>query len=164
MRQVRAPRFSALPRAPNGMKTRRRGSRFRQARTTDAADSRRQPPPEPLAALPVRLHGPYNPWHPRLDHLGRTFLPKSAPGAIGGCEARTQRRIRSRRLRMRPRTTHRAAERGQAMECFVSLGAQTNPPAGWFESTVPSRTKTHLAAPISYRIYIAPASARRAGC
>ena len=25
---------------------------------------------------------------------------------------------------------HSAAERGQAMECFVSLGAQTNPPTG----------------------------------
>ena len=36
----------------------------------------------------------------------------------------------SQRLRMRPRTTHRAAEHDEAMECFVSLDAQTNPPAG----------------------------------
>src|SRR5450759_5617208 len=42
-------------------------------------------------------------------------------GAIGECEARTQRRVRSRRLRIRPRTTHRAAERGQWVECFVLL-------------------------------------------
>ena len=47
-------------------------------------------------------------------------------GAIGGCEARTQRRVRSWRLRMRPRTTYRAAERGQWVECFVSLRAQTS--------------------------------------
>jgi len=42
-------------------------------------------------------------------------------GAIGGCEARTQRLGRSRRLRARPRTTQRAAERGQAAECFVLI-------------------------------------------
>jgi hypothetical protein len=42
-----------------------------QAYTTD---SRRQRPPEPLTALPVRFRGPFDPWHPRLDHLGRAFL------------------------------------------------------------------------------------------
>ena len=68
-------------------------------------------------------------------------------GVIGGCEARTQCRVRSWRLRTRPRTTHRAAERGQAMECFVSLGAQKNPPAGLSHSTVPNAQKTHAGVP-----------------
>ena len=31
---------------------------------------------------------------------------------------------------MRPMTTHRAAERGQAVECFVSLGAYKPPTSG----------------------------------
>src|SRR5450830_885589 len=62
-------------------------------------------------------------------------------GVIGGCEARTQCRVRSWKLRARPRTTHRAAERGQAMECFVSLGAQTNPPAGSLHGSEKKRRK-----------------------
>src|ERR1035437_9663640 len=68
-------------------------------------------------------------------------------GAIGGCEARTQCRVRSRRLRMWPRTQYRAAERGQAMECFVSLGTFENPPAGSFEDTVPKWKVTVFSAP-----------------
>lgn len=39
--------------------------------------------------------------------------------AIGGCDARTQRLARSWGLRVRPRIKQRAAERGQAVECFT---------------------------------------------
>jgi hypothetical protein len=42
--------------------------------TADAAVSRRQWPPEPLDALPVRLRGSSDPWHPRLDRLGSALL------------------------------------------------------------------------------------------
>src|SRR5450759_670346 len=44
------------------------------------------------------------------------------PGAIGGCEARTQCRVRSRRLRA---TQYRAAERGRAAECFFLIRVQS---------------------------------------
>jgi hypothetical protein len=53
---------------------------------------------------------------------------------------------------MRPRTQYRAAERGQAMECFVSLGTFENPPAGSFEDTVPKWKVTVFSAPILCRI------------
>ena len=43
------------------------------------------------------------------------------------------------------------AERGRAMECFVSLGAQTNPPAGSEQRTVPTRRKARLDVPILRR-------------
>ena len=42
-------------------------------------------------------------------------------GAIGGCEARTQGALVA-TLRARLRTQYRAAERGQAVECFVLKG------------------------------------------
>jgi hypothetical protein len=45
-------------------------------------------------------------------------------GAIGGCEARTQGVFVSVEIRARLRTKHRAAERGQAVECFVSRRVQ----------------------------------------
>ncbi len=86
--------------------TSRRRSRYQQARTTDAADSRLQRSPDPLDAPPVRLRSSRDLCHPRLDHLGRTFLTESSPGVIGGCETRTQ---------------YRAAERGQAVECFILI-------------------------------------------
>jgi hypothetical protein len=44
-------------------------------------------------------------------------------GAIGECEARTQRRIRSWTLRCDRGGRIRAAERGQAVECFVLIRA-----------------------------------------
>jgi hypothetical protein len=62
------------------MKTRRHRRPFRQARTTDAAVSRLQRPPDLLDAPPVRLRDSRGLWHPRLAHLGRTFLTESAPG------------------------------------------------------------------------------------
>src|SRR5664280_332344 len=49
----------------------------------------------------------------------------------------------------------RAAKRGQAVECFVLLGAQSNPPAGSLESTVQQRQKPLLDVPIPCRIGIA---------
>ena len=84
--------------------TSRRRSRYQQARTTDAADSRLQRSPDPLDAPPVRLRSSRDLCHPRLDHLGRTFLTESSPGVIGGCGARTQ-----------PRQAQRVAERGDAL-------------------------------------------------
>src|SRR5450830_1136887 len=59
------------------------------------------------------------------------WLRSSAFGGPRRCRLRRGPRVGTpARGRTRPRTTYRAAERGQTMECFVSLGAQTNPPAG----------------------------------
>ena len=55
------------------------------------------------------------PWMPRT----RLGMKTRRLGAIGGCETRTQ-GVPVAGLRVRLRTQYRAAERGQAAECFVT--------------------------------------------